>query len=103
MFLFFPAFGLLALAPGSYFSVQDEPSAYDANFLAGIRFGQRRKEDSCHRDYRCNSTFFPKVFGINSGRLKFAQENTPGGKGMDTNGKKSVQPDDCQHVKGMTK
>ena len=97
---YFPAFGLFALAPGSYFSVQDEPSAYDANFLAGIRFGQRRKEDSCHRDYRCNSTFFPKVFGINSGRLKFAQENTPGGKGMSASGKESVQLDNCQHIKG---
>ena len=44
MFLFFPAFGLLALAPGSYFSVQDEPSAYDANFLAGIRFVVRERK-----------------------------------------------------------
>ncbi|WP_018667485.1 hypothetical protein [Bacteroides gallinarum] len=44
--------------------------------------------------------FVPKVFGINSGRLKFAQENTPGGKGMSASGKESVQLDNCQHIKG---
>ena len=44
MFCFFPAFGLFALAPGSYFSVQGEPSAYDANFLAGIRFPVRERK-----------------------------------------------------------
>ncbi len=41
---YFPAFGLFALAPGSYFSVQDEPSAYDANFLAEIRFAARERK-----------------------------------------------------------
>jgi len=80
--------------------VQDEPPAYDANFLAGIRFGQRRKEDSCHRDNHYIPALVPKVFGINSGRLKFAQENTPGGKGMSASGKEFVQLDNCQHIKG---
>lgn len=82
MFLFPLLSGCLPLPGGSYFSVQDEPSAYDANFLAGIRFGQRRKEDSCHREQPLSPAFVPKVFGINSGRLNFAPENTPGGKGM---------------------
>lgn len=41
---YFPAFGLFALDPGSYFSVLDEPSAYDANFLAGIHFAARERK-----------------------------------------------------------
>ena len=41
---YFPAFGLFALDPGSYFSVLDEPSAYDANFLAEIRFAARERK-----------------------------------------------------------
>ncbi|MBM6943744.1 hypothetical protein QVO10_01665 [Bacteroides gallinaceum] len=51
---------------------------------------RKGKEDSCHRDNHCNSAFVPKVFGINSGRLNFAHENTPGGKGMGTSSKKYV-------------
>ena len=60
----------------------DEPSAYDANFLAGIRFAARERKIPAIRNNRYSPALVPKVSGINSGRLNFAHENTPGGKGM---------------------